>query len=199
MPAAFLDGGGDRGEVVVEEHEVRDLSADVAPSLAHGHPDIGTLEGGRIVDPVAGHGDDFAPVLESVDECQLVLGAHAGKHTHARDGLAELVGCKGVEVIAGEGMLGGNAEARRDGLCGCRVIAGDHEDPDACVVGSCDGVGDFCPWGVPEPGRPEPGQILLAVHRRPGEAEDAVALGCRRFDATVPVRLRRFVEVAALE
>ena len=78
--AALFDRGGDGGEVVVEEHEVGDLAADVAASLAHGDADVRPFQGGGVVDAVSGHGDDLAVGLEGVDEGEFVLGVDPGEH-----------------------------------------------------------------------------------------------------------------------
>ena len=49
-----------RREVVLGEHERGGLASDVGAALAHGDADVGGLERGRVVDAVAGHGDDLA-------------------------------------------------------------------------------------------------------------------------------------------
>ena len=56
--AALLDRGDDRGEVVVEQHEVGGLAGDVGARSPHGDADGGLASAGRVVDAVAGHGDD---------------------------------------------------------------------------------------------------------------------------------------------
>ena len=57
---AFLDGGDDRGEVVVGEHHVGRLLRDVGAGDAHRDADVGGLQRRRVVDAVAGHRHDRA-------------------------------------------------------------------------------------------------------------------------------------------
>ncbi len=82
MLASLLDRPDDGGEVVVEEHQIGHLAADVGPALPHRHADIGPLERGRVVDTVARHGHDLALRLQRLDQPQLLLGAHPGEHVH---------------------------------------------------------------------------------------------------------------------
>jgi hypothetical protein len=76
--AAFLDGGDDGGEVVVEQDHLGGLLGDIGAGDAHGHADFRALEGGGVVDAVAGHGDDLAALLQGGDDAQLVFGRDAG-------------------------------------------------------------------------------------------------------------------------
>ena len=72
---ALLDGAQDCGEVVVEEHHVGGLLADVGAGHAHADPDVGPLDGHAVVDAVAGHADDVPVGLQGVHDADLVLGA----------------------------------------------------------------------------------------------------------------------------
>jgi hypothetical protein len=60
---AFLHGRDDGGEVVVGQGHVRGLAAHLGPRDPHGDADIGLLQGGCVVDAIAGHGDDVAVLL----------------------------------------------------------------------------------------------------------------------------------------
>ena len=70
--AAELDRGHDRGEVVVEQHQVGGLAGHVAAVRAHRHPDVGLAQRRGVVDAVAGHGDDVPRALEHAGDPQLV-------------------------------------------------------------------------------------------------------------------------------
>ena len=61
--AALFDGLHDAGEVVIGEHDVGGFFRHVRPGDAHGDADICRLQGGGVVDAVAGHGDDMAFAL----------------------------------------------------------------------------------------------------------------------------------------
>lgn len=50
--ATLLDGGHDRGKVVVAENDIRGILGDIRTGLTHGNTDIGTAERGRIVDTI---------------------------------------------------------------------------------------------------------------------------------------------------
>ena len=58
--APLADRGDDRGEVVVGEDHVRRLLRHVGAGDAHRDADVGRLQRRRVVDAVAGHGDDVA-------------------------------------------------------------------------------------------------------------------------------------------
>ena len=79
---AFLDGGHDRGEVVVGDDHVRDFLGHVRAGDAHGHADVGLLDRRRVVDAVAGHGHDLAPPPPGPHDPELVLGRDAGVDGH---------------------------------------------------------------------------------------------------------------------
>ena len=57
--AAFLDGGDDAGEVVVEQHHVGGFARHIGAGQPHGDADVGLFQRRRVVDAVAGDGDDF--------------------------------------------------------------------------------------------------------------------------------------------
>ncbi len=57
---AVADRGDDRGEVVVEQHQVGGLAGDVGAAAAHRHTDVGLAQRRAVVHPVAGHRDDVA-------------------------------------------------------------------------------------------------------------------------------------------
>ncbi len=78
--AAFLDGGGDGGEVVVGQHDIRRLLGDGGTGDAHGDADVALLERRRVVDPVARHGHDLVVGLQGLDESELVFGRDAGEN-----------------------------------------------------------------------------------------------------------------------
>ena len=48
------------GKIVIRQNHIRRALGDVGTRDAHGDADVSRLERGRIVDAVAGHGDDIA-------------------------------------------------------------------------------------------------------------------------------------------
>ena len=78
-PTSELDGMNERPEVVVGEDHPGGLLGDLA-AAAHGHADVRLLQRGRVVDRVAGHGDDQALFLHQASEAQLVLRRDPPEH-----------------------------------------------------------------------------------------------------------------------
>ena len=87
---ADLDGVHERPEVVVGEDHPSGLLGHLA-AAAHGHADVGLLEGGRVVHGVAGHRDDQALLLHGPREAQLVLRRDAAEHVQLREARDELL------------------------------------------------------------------------------------------------------------
>ena len=81
----------DRCKAVIEEDEVGRFAGNICPSLAHCNADMRRLEGGRIVDAVARHGDDFAVLPESLHDPELLLGGNPRKDTDRLQFLAERI------------------------------------------------------------------------------------------------------------
>ena len=75
--AAGLDGGDDRGEVVVGEHHRRCFPGDVGAGLAHRDADVGAPQRWGVVDAIAGHRDDVTFGLQLLGDVQLRLGRRA--------------------------------------------------------------------------------------------------------------------------
>jgi len=78
-PAARLDGGHDGGEVVVGQHHGGSFPGHVGAGAAHGDPDVGAAQRGRIVDAVAGHGDGVMLGPQGVGDAELDLRGGAGE------------------------------------------------------------------------------------------------------------------------
>jgi hypothetical protein len=81
----LADGGHNRCEVVVEENEIRRATGYVSAAPTHGDADVGPMQGGRVVDAVAGHGDDGAGALQAVDDEEFLFGADPRKDRSAVD------------------------------------------------------------------------------------------------------------------
>jgi hypothetical protein len=85
-----------------------------------------------IVDAVAGHGHDFAVRLQGLDDAELLLRHdpredRRGAHVQSKLGFAEL-----LELRPGEEVRRIDARLAGDGPCSGRVVARDHDHPDAC-------------------------------------------------------------------
>ncbi len=89
--AALFHRRDDAGIVVVGEHHVGGFLGDIRAGDAHGHADVGALDGGRVVDAVAGHRDDFIVGLQGIHDAHLVLGRDAGKDSRILDHVLEFL------------------------------------------------------------------------------------------------------------
>ena len=159
--AAFLDRGGDGGEVVVGEHHRRRLLGDVGAAAAHGDADIGLLQGRGVVHAVAGHGDDLALGLERAHQAQLLLGFDAGENVRGARGAAQLDVVQGRQFAAGEGAVvgSGDADLAGDGEGGGGVVAGDHFHGDAGAMAGAHRGDGARPRRVEHTGQAEEDQV----------------------------------------
>ena len=80
--AALFHRVDDGGEVVVGEDHAAGVFGDFGPA-PHGDADVGCFDGGGVVDPIAGHGDDVTLFLERVGQQNLVLGRDPADDTDA--------------------------------------------------------------------------------------------------------------------
>ena len=140
--SATLHGRHDGGEVVVGQHHVARLLGHLGAGDAHGHADLGLLERGRIVDPVAGHGCDLAVGLQRSDDADLVLRRHPGTNPDRLDPPGELVVVHGIDIGAGHD-LAFDSQLTCDRPRGGGMVASDHAHADAGVVALLDGGDRF--------------------------------------------------------
>ena len=126
------------------------------PRCAHGHADVRPLERRRVVDAVAGHGDDCASALQCLDEAQLLLRRDTSGHVGRQGPLHEGVVVDAGEIRAGHGRLGRHqANLAGDGACRERVVAGDHLHPDPGLPAAPRGHDRLGPRRVDHRARPE--------------------------------------------
>ena len=101
--SAFFDCGHDACEVVVRQHHVSRFLGHIGARDPHGHADVRSFEGRRVVDAVPGHGSDVVPLHERIDDFDFVLGRHAGVDVNLLDLGQEFAFVQFVEVGAGDG------------------------------------------------------------------------------------------------
>ena len=70
--------GDQRPEIVIHEHQCGCLARDVRAAAPHGNPNVRRAQGGRIIDTVARHRNDFASGFEHLHEPKLLLRFRAG-------------------------------------------------------------------------------------------------------------------------
>ena len=131
--AAFLHCAHDGGKVVVRQHHVRHVLGNVGAGDAHAHADICALDGGCVVDAVAGHSGNGAVGLPRIDDAHLMLRLHTGVDPVAAHCLLHLLIGDGVQFCAGNGLGGvlDDAQFPGNGHSGILVVTGDHHRTDA--------------------------------------------------------------------
>ena len=164
--AALLDRVDDRGEVVIGQDHVRGLLGHVRARDAHGDADVGLLEGGGVVDAVAGDRDDLAHALQDLDDAQLLLRGHAREDDLALEGFPQVVVRGLLELDAREDARVGTLDdadlaSDRDGRQA--VVAGDHDDADAGATALGDGVGDLGTRWILHDLETDEGEVALDV------------------------------------
>ena len=166
-PAALLHGGDDGGEVVVAEHHVRHVFRHVRAGDAHAHADIRGLDGGRVVDAVAGHGGDGALAPPGVDNADLMLRLHPGIDAVLLHRLVQFLIGEAVQRTAGNGLagVGDDAQLLADGHGGVLVVAGDHHRADARGAALGHGGLDLRADGVDHARQTDEAEVLLQVLR----------------------------------
>ena len=133
---ALLDREDDRGEVVVREDHATGVLRDVG-SAPHRDADVGGLDGGRVVDAVAGHRDDVALLLQRVGQQHLVLRCDPPDHADVVDP-GQPFGFRQRREVGAENGLTGDPELLGDRGTGRDVVAGHHPDPDVRGLGPGD-------------------------------------------------------------
>ena len=75
----LLHGRDNADVVIVGQHHIGGFLGHIRAGDAHRDANIGALDGGCIVDPVAGHGDHLAVGLQGIHDAHLVLRRNTGK------------------------------------------------------------------------------------------------------------------------
>ena len=176
----------DGGEVVVREDHGRGVLADLGAGDAHGHADIGGLEGGGVVDAVAGHGDNAALPLPGPHNADLVLRGHPGVDRDLLQTPVQLIVAHGVQLHAGERLIPvpEDAQLPGNGGGGDLVVAGDHNGADTAPLGVGYGLDGLGPGRVNHGDEAHKGEVPLVLQRQradclqllAGEGEDTQAL-----------------------
>jgi hypothetical protein len=128
----------------------------------HGHADIRGLQGGRIVDAVAGHRHRVALTLQRLDDPELVLGVDARVDRYLPYCPAERLVGHALELRTRDrSSVGGNAEFAGDDGRSLRVIARDHDRTDAGSPGAGDGRLGFRARRVDHADQPEEDEVMF--------------------------------------
>ena len=162
-PPPFLHRRNDGGEVVVGQHHIRHVFRHVRTGDAHADADVRRLDGGCVVDAVAGHGGHEAARLPRIDDPYLMLRLHAGVNAVVPDGLPELLlrnpvqlgACQRLRSVLDDSQLFCNSHSR------VLVVAGDHHRPDPGFPALRHSRRHLRPHRVDHAGHADKGQVLL--------------------------------------
>ena len=189
-------GGHDGGEVVVEQHDVGRLSGHIGALQAHGKTHIRRPQGWSIVDPIPRDGHHLAKGAIGLNQAQLLLRSHPGKHQPGAvfQQLPQLHIADQIEVgtLNHPHRVGPTARAfprgrlkqanlLGNGLGREPVITGDHGHLDAGLVALADGLGHLWAGRVIEGQQTHQHQVGFQPIARGGEELiSAVAHGYRK-------------------
>ena len=191
---SLLDPGDDAGEGVVEEHQVRRLTGDVGPRASHGDADVGLVQGGGVVDSVAGHRDDVTSRTQGPRDAEFVLGRDPGDDQTVvveEGGQDALVG---GEVGTGQHRRVGPAQPYLvgDGRGRRRMVTGHHRHADAGPPAAREGLGDVVARRVLQGDQTQQVQISL------GRPRGCAAYGQQRAAAMASTLSPRAVRESTL-
>ncbi len=127
--AALLDRSHDTDVVVVGEHHIGRAFGHVGAGDAHRDADIGPLDGRRVIDAIASHGDHLVVAAQGVNDAHLVLRRHTGKDGGMFYFLRQGAIVHAIQIGAGVHLV---AFAQQPDALGYRpagvgIVAGDHD------------------------------------------------------------------------
>eukprot|EP01136_Pigoraptor_vietnamica_P033837 Opistho-1_new@97114 len=127
-------------EIVAQQHQSRGLAGDVGTASTHRDADVGSLEGGCVVDAVPGHRDHIASFAKSLYQPKLLFGLHTTKHMGVGQARCQCCVIQSVQLWACHGPpVGDQACLSCNGQCCVGMVARDHHDPDTCRSALGDG------------------------------------------------------------
>ena len=199
----------DGGKVVVQQHHAGGLTRHVGAALAHGHANVGALEGRGIVHAIAGHGDNFALRLQGFHNADFLRRIDPGVDLHLHHALQQGRIVQRGQVLPGQHLrlrVGHDAQALRNGARGGRMVAGDHDRRDARADAVTHGGGGLGARRVDQRdqteklqvlfdfvGRQRVGQIGVITPRQSQHAQALCRQAVRLVDDTLGVKRQRAI------
>ena len=176
---------GDRlhqiGKAVVEQHQISGFARHGGAAPAHGHADVGGLEGRRIVNSIAGHRHHGTARLQGPHQLQLLSRHHPGEHIHLAHPLRQHGGTEALQIGAAEHRARRQARLVGDRAGGGGPIAGDHHHPQPGLARLNDGGGHLRAQRI---GQPQEAQWLegevVHPHRRLAGVQEWLQLAMKR-------------------
>ena len=146
-PVHGLDNGG---KGIVQHHDIAGFLGHLGAGDAHGDAHVRVLDGGRVVDAVAGHRHHIALGFQSVHHAHLDNRRAAGDHADAADFAGQFLVAHFLDLarLDGDMPLVQNAEFVGDGRGGHDVVAGEHLELDARLAAALHGTGHILAQGI---------------------------------------------------
>ena len=162
---ALSDSVDNGGKIIVGEGHIRRALGHVRTGDAHGTADISSLQGGSIVDAVAGHGDHLTTVLPGLDNADLILRGNTGIHGDVLHLLVQLLIAHGVQLGAGDGPipLREDPQLFGNGRCRHHVVSGDHHRLDPRLTAQGHSLLGLRPGRVDHTHQAQQGQAVLQL------------------------------------
>ena len=125
---AVLHGLHNGGEVIIRQHHTGGVLGDLRSRDAHGNADVRLLQGRGVVDAVAGHGHQIAPLLPRPDDPDLMLRGHPGIDADLRHKVPQLRITHSVDDRALHGFraVPQDTDLPGDGRRRDLMVTGDH-------------------------------------------------------------------------
>jgi hypothetical protein len=127
MPRVPLLGERREGEGRPEEHDVRRAFRNVGGGV-DGDPDVGRVQGDRVVDPVAEEGHVRAGAPGHLDQPRLLIGGDPPEDRRPGDRGGERIVVEAIEVSAAQGAVDGEPDVATD--LGGDAVGGPRGDGD---------------------------------------------------------------------
>ncbi len=183
----------DRRKVVVEQHDVRCLARNVSAHAAHSDADVRLLQRRCVIDAIARHRDEFTPILQRLDDRDLLLGVHPRIDPSFMGTRREICGIHPHEVPSGdEPVLPRLEDAETNGnrVRSQRMVAGDHHRRDPRVYAFRNSPGGFRPRRIDQADEAEKREIGFGViWRQERRNLRPVAARDRKHAKTIPGQL----------
>ncbi len=151
--------------VVIREHHVSGIFGNIRARDPHGNANVCLLDGGSVVDTVAGHRHNFSIGLQCIDNANLVFRGDAREYIRLFDFNNQLLVVNFIQLGAGEHLMPWTKKTNALGNSpGCvRVVASDHQRTNAGFGGCQQGRFHFRPGRVDHADETGKDQVLFHI------------------------------------
>ncbi len=163
----------DGGKVVIGQNHIRRLFGHIRTGAAHGCPDVRLFQGGSVVHPVPGHGDNLPVGFQGLQDLDLMGGCDPGKDNNLSYSRRQFLFTQLVHLFAGYYLIffmsvGKQSQIGRNRPGGIPVVAGDHLNFNPRLPAKLDGGTGFRPRRVDHPQKAEENQVIFHIRHSAG-------------------------------